>query len=141
MVVIPMSTDKATVSHSPVTNKQLAHRIAELHGIDPELVKAVVSVESSWRSAAISSKGAIGLMQIMPFWTKMLPKAFGIEKDTDLFVPEKNLNAGCYILGKYLLTSDDVYSALVMYSGGEKGYSEAVLKERRRQKNGIKSSG
>ncbi|MDH5396181.1 MAG: lytic transglycosylase domain-containing protein, partial [Gammaproteobacteria bacterium] len=63
---------------------------AELH---PELVLAVINVESNFNRFAISKAGAQGLMQVMPFWLKEIGKP-----DDNLFNIKTNLRMGCTIL-------------------------------------------
>jgi len=116
----------------------MAWSVARMHGLDPHLVLAVVKVESSWRSNAVSKKGALGLMQVMPFWRELLPEAFKLYTVEDLLDPEKNLHAGCYVLARYIESSSSLSEALQKYSGGKKGYSADVLTERRRQNDGNK---
>jgi Transglycosylase SLT domain len=62
------------------------------HGLDPYLVTAVLLVESDARPWAESGKGAIGLMQVMPYWAEKLPLA------GNLATIESNVEAGCFIL-------------------------------------------
>ncbi|MDR2522589.1 MAG: lytic transglycosylase domain-containing protein [Synergistaceae bacterium] len=87
-------------------------RSAEKYNIDEELVRAVIQVESGWRADAVSSKGARGLMQLMPGTAKML----GVE---DAFDPEQNIEGGV----KYLAQLTDKYNgdvemALAAYNAG-----------------------
>lgn len=64
-----------------------------IHGIEPQLVLAVIEVESSARPGAVSHKGARGLMQVMPWW----PKRLGLE-GMDLMDIEANVHLGTFIL-------------------------------------------
>lgn len=66
------------------------------YGLPPELIAAVIKVESSGRVSAVSSRGAQGLMQVMPFWKKEL----GIEGT--LFDIDTNIKAGTQILAGYI---------------------------------------
>jgi soluble lytic murein transglycosylase-like protein len=84
------------------------------------LVKSIIQVESRWNSKAVSPKGAIGLMQVMP-------ASAGLSRE-QLFCPEKNIIAGCKILKYYQRTSPDLRTALHKYSGGAEGYFEKVQK-------------
>ena len=87
--------------------------IARKHGVDPALVRAVIDVESGSRTTAISPKGAVGLMQLMPATAAM----YGV---TDAADPAQNINAGVRHL-KYLLTRHQGNLALVLaaYNAGE----------------------
>ena len=87
-------------------------RHARARGLDPELVHAVVRAESAYRPDAVSAKGAVGLMQVMP----ATGRRFGV---TDLEAPESNLRAGTAYLRHLLDLFDDVPLALAAYNAGE----------------------
>jgi soluble lytic murein transglycosylase-like protein len=91
----------------------------------PELVLAVIEVESRFDQYAISVSGARGLMQIMPFWLDEI----GIS-DNNLFLMRTNLRMGCTILRYYLdLESGDLTRALARYNGslGKYRYPNKVI--------------
>jgi soluble lytic murein transglycosylase-like protein len=93
--------------------RALATAAAHRHGLDPELVLAVVGVESAFRPKAVSPKGAQGLMQLMPRTAASL----GVEDALD---PEQNLDGGTRHLGSLLaLYGGDVERALAAYNAGE----------------------
>jgi soluble lytic murein transglycosylase-like protein len=85
-----------------------------VHGLRPEFVKSVASVESAYRVKAVSPKGAIGLMQLMPGTAKDL----GVDPN----VPAENAEAGArylkQLLLKYANSSDPVRLALAAYNAG-----------------------
>lgn len=89
------------------------HREAIHAGVRPELVLAVIEVESNFDQFAISSVGARGLMQVMPFWKKMIGRS-----DDNLFRMRTNLRYGCTIL-KYYLDKEqgNLTRALGRYNG------------------------
>lgn len=96
---------------------------AELH---PELVLAVINVESNFNRFAISKAGAQGLMQVMPFWLKEIGKP----KD-NLFDIRTNLRMGCTILKFYInKEKGDLTRALARYNGslGRYRYPNKVFK-------------
>ena len=99
-------------------------------GLDPSLVLGLIQVESGFRKFAISSAGARGYMQVMPFWTRVLA-----EGDASvLFQSQTNLRFGCVILRHYLqLESGDLTLALGRYNGsrGQLTYPKAVLSAQR----------
>jgi soluble lytic murein transglycosylase-like protein len=120
LLLIPISEGSLLTTHKPHTLKQLASVIARKQGMDPNLVKSIISVESSWNPSALSSKGAIGLMQVHhPTWKERWTKK-------ELLDPEKNLFAGTTILKNMLNTSTNLEEALHKYSGGAKDYASKV---------------
>jgi soluble lytic murein transglycosylase-like protein len=93
--------------------RELAVATARKHGLDPELVLAVVGVESAFQPDAVSPKGAQGLMQLMPGTADSL----GVE---DAFDPGQNLDGGVRHLGSLLTLYDgDLSRALAAYNAGE----------------------
>lgn len=107
------------------------HREAARADLRPELVLAVIQVESNFQRYAISWAGARGLMQIMPFWKNEIGRP-----DDNLFDVDTNLRYGCTILRYYLdKAGGDVGEALARYNGsyGEYWYParvQAALTER-----------
>ncbi|MDB4631335.1 lytic transglycosylase domain-containing protein [Pseudomonadales bacterium] len=98
---------------------------AKLSDIEPDLVLAVIAIESSFNRFAISPVGAQGLMQVMPFWKKEIGR--NSDNLTDIAV---NIRYGCKILQFYLQKSKgDLSEALARYNGslGRTIYSEKVL--------------
>ncbi|HEX22047.1 MAG TPA: lytic transglycosylase domain-containing protein [Chromatiales bacterium] len=101
------------------------HYEANKAGLHPELVLAVINVESNFNRWAISSAGARGLMQIMPFWLKEIPEA-----GDNLFDMRTNLRFGCTILKHYLdREKGDFTRALARYNGslGKTWYPNRVF--------------
>jgi len=99
-------------------------------GLDVALVLGLIQVESNFRKFAISSAGARGYMQVMPFWTR----AIGEGDPATLFHMQTNLRFGCVILRHYLDTEKgDLFLALGRYNGsrGQRAYPDAVLAARR----------
>jgi len=79
----------------------------------PELVLAVIEVESHFDKFAISSAGARGLMQVMPFWLKEIGRP-----DDNLFDMKTNLRMGCTILRHYMdKEKGNLTHALARYNG------------------------
>src|SRR6184192_4184156 len=94
-------------------------------GLDPQLVLALIQQESNFRKYAVSSVGARGYMQVMPFWLRQIGTP-----EHDLFTLRTNLRYGCTILRYYLdLENGDLYRALGRYNGslGRAEYPSAVL--------------
>lgn len=93
--------------------------------LPPGLVLAVMDVESRFNRWAVSSAGAVGLMQVMPFW----PEQLGMRR-YQLTHVEENLRMGCAILRFYLLRErNDVRKALARYNGsvGRREYPDMVI--------------
>jgi soluble lytic murein transglycosylase-like protein len=99
-------------------------------GLETELVLGLIQVESAFRKYAISSAGARGYMQVMPFWTRLI----GDGDVSRLFHMQTNLRFGCTILRHYLdIERGDLFLALGRYNGsrGRAPYPDAVLAARR----------
>ena len=96
-------------------------------GLDTSLVLGLVQVESNFRKFAVSSVGARGYMQVMPFWTRVL----GSPGDASiLFHMQTNLRFGCVILRHYLnVENGNLFMALGRYNGsrGKAPYPDAVF--------------
>jgi hypothetical protein len=90
---------------------EIIDRAATAHGLDPRLVRAVIQVESAYRSDAVSRKGAMGLMQLMP----ETARRYAVRNPFD---PEANIVAGIQHL-RSLLNRFDLAMALAAYNAGE----------------------
>jgi soluble lytic murein transglycosylase-like protein len=104
---------------------RLLHREATRAEVPPELVMAVIEVESHFNRFAISHAGALGYMQIMPFWLKEIGRP-----NDSLFNAPTNLRMGCTILKYYLdREKGDLVKALQRYNGsyGRPQYPYKVL--------------
>jgi soluble lytic murein transglycosylase-like protein len=93
--------------------EKLVREAAERHRIDPALVRAVIETESNWNAGAVSRRGAVGLMQLIP----TTAQRFGVN---DMFSPQQNVDAGV----RYLKTLLERYNgnlelALAAYNAGE----------------------
>ncbi len=95
-------------------------------GLETALVLGLIQVESNFRKHAVSSVGARGYMQVMPFWMRLL----GHDDVSRLFHMQTNLCFGCVILRHYLnRESGDLFMALGRYNGsrGKAPYPNAVF--------------
>jgi soluble lytic murein transglycosylase-like protein len=102
------------------------HYEASRAGLDPQLVLSLIEVESGFQRYAVSSAGARGLMQVMPFWADLI----GDGNVRLLFDIRTNLRFGCVILRHYLdLERGDLFRALGRYNGslGKPDYPDLVL--------------
>ncbi len=89
------------------------HYEATRAGLDPQLVLGLMQVESGFRKYAVSSAGARGYMQVMPFWVKLIGRP-----DDNLFDLRTSLRYGCTILRHYLdIEKGDLFRALGRYNG------------------------
>ncbi|PKO48028.1 MAG: transglycosylase [Betaproteobacteria bacterium HGW-Betaproteobacteria-22] len=101
------------------------HYEASRAGLDPQMVLGLIQVESGFKKYAVSSAGARGFMQVMPFWVRSI----GAE-DHNLFLLRTNLRYGCTILRHYIdIERGDLYRALGRYNGslGKPQYPNMVL--------------
>ncbi len=99
-------------------------------GLETALVLGLIQVESGFRKYVISSVGARGYMQIMPFWMRLI----GNGDPAQLFHLQTNIRFGCVILRHYLnIERGDLFYALGRYNGsrGRPEYPDAVLASRR----------
>ncbi|MGC4059659.1 MAG: lytic transglycosylase domain-containing protein [Aquabacterium sp.] len=106
---------------------------AKRAGLDPGLVMGLIEVESGFRKYAISSVGARGYMQVMPFWSRSI----GDGDASSLFHMQTNLRFGCVILRHYLdIEKGNLFLALGRYNGsrGRAEYPNAVTAAWRRWK-------
>lgn len=104
---------------------KLIHSEARRADLQPEIVLALIEVESAFDSYAVSVAGAQGMMQVMPFWKKELGRP-----EDNLINPQTNLRYGCTILKHYLDREQGrLADALARYNGsyGQYWYAERVL--------------
>ena len=94
-------------------------------GLDPQLILAIIQVESNFRKYAISGSGARGYMQVMPFWTSLIGRP-----GDNLFSLRTNLRYGCVVLRHYLdREKGDLNRALGRYNGslGKPEYPAMIM--------------
>jgi soluble lytic murein transglycosylase-like protein len=123
-VVAPLKPvkKKLTVVYTQEMIMYLAQKSAKRHGVDPKLVKAVIKTESSFKTYAISSKGAVGVMQLMP----VTAERFGVIDRTD---PVQSIEGGTkYIKHLLEIFNNDKKLALAGYNAGE----NAVIRHNRK---------
>lgn len=104
---------------------RLVHHEATRVELPPELILALIEVESAFDRFAISRVGAQGLMQIMPFWLEEIG-----HPDDNLFHIDTNLRMGCTILKYYVdMEKGDLRKALARYNGskGRRVYPDKVF--------------
>ncbi len=119
--------------HERVRDERLARELLEMvryealrAGLEPRLVLAVIDVESGFRKYAVSTAGARGYMQVMPFWVREIGMP-----GQNLFHARTNLRYGCVILRHYLqVENGNLANALGRYNGslGRPEYPQRVLR-------------
>lgn len=102
----------------PMKYEQEVIKCSKKYDLDGYLVLSVIKVESSFKHDAVSAKGAMGLMQMLPSTAEFVASKLRVD-DFDLFDANTNIEFGCYYL-RYLIDKfDDVYIALAAYNAGE----------------------
>jgi len=124
-VVIYMETTEFEMPEIPTKTETIV-RMVNVHiliyiealcweyGVDYEMVKAVIQTESDWNHRAVSTSGAIGLMQVLPSTAR---SEFDTPKQ-DLFDPYVNVTVGIKYLSELNERFDDMESTLTAYSHG-----------------------
>lgn len=93
---------------------RIVREAAERHNVDPALVKAVITTESGWNPQAVSRKGAVGLMQLIP----QTAQRFGVDNSFD---PAQNVEGGTTYLRSLLdRYNGDLSKSLAAYNAGER---------------------
>jgi len=101
------------------------HYEATRAGLDPQMVLGLIQVGGGFKKYALSSVGARGFMQVMPFWARSIGAG-----DHNLFLLRTNLRYGCTILRHYIdIEHGDLYRALGRYNGslGQPQYPNLIL--------------
>jgi len=109
--VAPVPAVPQTIAQPPADPRQLVRDAAAQSGLPTALVESVARVESAFRSDAVSSRGALGIMQLMPETAQKL--------SADPRDPVQNTQAGARLLRELLIRYDgDVAKALAAYNAG-----------------------
>ena len=99
-----------------------------MESVHADLILAICLVESNFNPHVESGKGAIGLMGVMPgVWLEELEAHGIVSGKEDLFTISKNIDAGAYVLERYLGKTDNLKDALSRYAGGDSSYAARVL--------------
>lgn len=127
-------TDLIAKGMYPLSYTEAVTRYAEEYGVAPALVYAVIKAESGFKADAVSSRGALGLMQLTPDtyrWAVYRQGgSSGEVSDDDLFDPDVNLRYGIYVLSLHLLEFGDTDTALCAYNAGRGAVNDWLSDER-----------
>ena len=97
--------------------KNIVLNNSELYHVEPELIYAVINVESGFNEKAVSGAGAVGLMQVLPSTAEWM---IGEQIPTEsLFDPEINVGAGVKYLAYLFTQFDELWQVLAAYNAGE----------------------
>jgi soluble lytic murein transglycosylase-like protein len=111
---LPAASGTVASNSELVDTRGLIYTAAKKHGVPAEFIKSIMAVESNFNQNAISSKGAIGLMQLMPETAK--------EYGVDPTIPEQNVDAGTHylrvLMDKYRKYSNSLPRVIAAYNAG-----------------------
>jgi len=129
--------DRHPTGLADVTKEELAEVIYEesiRYNQDPKFILALIAIESSFQNWSVSTQGAKGLMQIMPYVAQSLAHEMGIEwsGDRTLFNPFINIKIGIYYLSQLIQDFNHPWLALEAYN-----YGPTYIKERLEKKEQI----
>ena len=100
----------------PLAFRDAVFKHAEAHGIDPLLVTALMREESRFKNDAVSSAGALGVMQLMPATARGMAR---IRNNEELFDAEKNISLGVNYLSQLIARFKTLLYAVAAYNAGE----------------------
>ena len=123
----------------PLKYKADIMEYAEEYGVRPELVASIINAESRFDATAVSKKGAMGLMQIMPATAEWIAGELEVEdfKSEDLFEPRVNIRFGTYYLSYLMTKFEGEYEVICAYNAGESTV-RAWLKDSSYSSDGVK---
>ena len=103
----------------PLEYSQYVEKYAKQYGIDKKYIYSIIKAESNYDLEANSSKGAVGLMQLLPETAKEIAVGLGINlKEDDLYNPEINIMIGTKYFSDLLKIYDNTMLALAAYNAG-----------------------
>ena len=121
----------------PLKYKEYVEKYSEEYDLDKELVYAIIKTESSFKSEAVSGKGAIGLMQIMEPTAEWIVEHSHIEAESwEYAEPDVNIHMGCWYLNYLINYFGDEDLALAAYNAGM-GNVENWLKDEQYSADGL----
>lgn len=114
----------------PIKYKDDIEIYSKKYNVSPYIVASVINVESSFNENALSNKGALGLMQLMPSTAQWLCEMLGKNyNQNDLFEAKINIELGTYYISYLLCKFDDFTVALCAYNAGEGTVKSWLLNE------------
>ena len=121
----------------PLKYKEDIIREAQEYNLNPALVASIINTESHFEATAISSKGVMGLMQIMPQTAKFVAEKLKIEFNDDMLLePAYNIKIGCYYLNYLSEKFENKQTLLCAYNAGE-GVVKTWLKNKDYSLDGV----
>jgi soluble lytic murein transglycosylase-like protein len=129
-------------------NKEEATRLGDViysesrkYGYDPMFIMAIIKTESSFRKGQISSAGAVGLMQVIPYVGADVAPRAGVDwiGSSTLVEPESNIKLGTRLLFEQILKFGDVKKALISYNMGETALRDWMRQNKPLPKRYLKS--
>ncbi|MBS4537199.1 lytic transglycosylase domain-containing protein [Clostridium sp. D2Q-11] len=104
----------------PLNYKDYILIYSDKYNIDPNLIASIIDVESNFNEEAVSPKGAIGLMQILPETAKWIAEQNDMKEYEDwmLYKPDINIKMGVWYVDNLLMQFKDLDLALAAYNGG-----------------------
>lgn len=103
----------------PLLYREEIINYSKTYNLDTALVASLINEESSFDKNALSSKGAMGLMQIMPQTATYVQQLIGEDRECDLYEPKDNIRIGCYYLNYLYQKFNDQILTLCAYNAGE----------------------
>ena len=120
----------------PMTYKEEIYTLGNTYGVKSALIASVANVESNFKEEAVSNKGAVGVMQLMPSTAEWLANKLGIEYyEKKLFEGEYNLELGSYYLAYLINYFKDEKLGICAYNAGQ-GNVSLWLKNKDYSKDG-----
>ncbi|HHW49215.1 MAG TPA: lytic transglycosylase domain-containing protein [Clostridiaceae bacterium] len=132
MLLIVLILNNAAKAMFPLKYKDVVYKHAVEFNIDPYLVFAIIKAESSFNPNAVSSKGAVGLMQISETTGKWGAENLNMDNYSvsDLYDPEINIRIGCWYLSRLMKEFDFQLDLVVAAYNGGSGNVNEWLKNR-----------
>ena len=128
-VILFLVSDWFWIALSPVTHNALLQKYSKEYKLDPLLVASIIKSESAFNPIAVSEKGAMGLLQLMPATAEEMAHELNVDyvNVEDLYNPEINIHLGYYYMVKLLKRyNGNLVFALAAYNAGTKNADEWI---------------